>query len=252
MSERIGQTAVVIGGSGALGSAVVRRLAEEGADVAFTYRSSADKAARLVADVEAMGRRAVSAAVAIEDGATVAAFVDAVVQQFGRIDTLVYASGPPFDLQFVAQIAPDDWTRVFAADVNGCFNALNACLPQLRQNKGSFVAITAAGVNRALARDVLSLAPKSAITTMVRHIAIEEGRYGVRANCVAPGYIDGGIGQAILENVGQDVADRIVRAIPLKRMGTADEIADAVSYVSSARASYITGTTIFVSGGMEL
>lgn len=252
MNERSGQVALVIGGSGALGGAVVRRLAHEGADVAFTCRSSVDKAERLAAEVTAAGRAVLFNAVAIEDGVAVATFIDAVMQRFGRIDTLVYASGPPFELQFLAQIKPDDWARVFAADVNGCFNALNAALPHLRATKGAFVAITAGGVNRAIARDILSLAPKSAITAMVRGVALEEGRFGVRANCVAPGYIDGGIGQAILDDVGPEVAERIVKAIPLKRMGTVDEIADAVSYVSSSRASYITGTTIFVSGGMEL
>lgn len=250
--NRSGQVAVVIGGTGAIGGAIARRLAEEGADIAFVYRSSAEKAARLVAEIEGLGRRVHGASVKIEDADAVGHFMADVMAAFGRIDTLVYASGPSFPLAFISALKPEDWSGVFAADVNGCFFALTAALPHLRAAKGCFVAITAAGVERALARDVLSLAPKSAITTLVRTIALEEGRRGVRANCVAPGFIDGGLGASILETVGSKGADAILGTIPLRRTGTVEEIADAVSFVSSKRASYITGTTIFVSGGMEL
>jgi NAD(P)-dependent dehydrogenase (short-subunit alcohol dehydrogenase family) len=182
----------------------------------------------------------------------VAAFVAEAAALFGRIDTLVYAAGPAFPLQFAGRIAPSDWRRVVEADLGGCFNALHATLPYLREARGSFVAITAAGIERAIARDILSLAPKAAITALVRTIALEEGRAGVRANCVAPGYIAGGIGQEIMDKVGEEVAARLVAAVPLRRMGTPEEVADAVEYLSSARAAYITGTTLFVSGGMEL
>jgi len=179
-------------------------------------------------------------------------FMDDCAARFGRIDTLVYAAGPTFQLDFVSHIAPDEFSRVIDADLKGCFNAIHAALPHLRAVKGAIVAITAAGVERALARDALSLTPKSAITTLIRHVALEEGRKGVRANCVAPGFIDGGLGAAILDNVGPEMADQIVKSIPLQRMGEVEEIAEAVAWLSSARASYVTGTTLFVTGGMEI
>lgn len=250
--DRSGQVAVIVGGTGAIGGAIARRLAEEGADIAFSYGASAAKAAQLSSHVESLGRRSYAASIKNEDAKAVAAFMTAVVADFGRIDTLVYASGPSFPLSFVSAIGPEDWARVFAADVNGCFFALGAALPHLRASRGSFVAITAAGVERALARDVLSLAPKSAITTLVRTIALEEGRNGVRANCVAPGFIDAGLGASIMEAVGAKGAEALVGNVPLRRAGTVEDVADAVSFVSSGRASYITGTTLFVSGGMEL
>jgi NAD(P)-dependent dehydrogenase (short-subunit alcohol dehydrogenase family) len=249
---RTGQAALIIGGTGALGAAVAERLAEEGCDVAFTYRSNADAAAALTARIDAAGRRAETGSPAIEDADAIAAFVAQTVARFGRLDTLVYAAGPPFPLDFAGRIAPADWRRVMEADVGGCFNALHAALPHLRAARGAFVAITAAGIERAIARDILSLAPKAAITALVRTVALEEGRAGVRANCVAPGYIAGGIGREIMDRVGEEVAARLVNAVPLRRMGTPAEVADAVEYLSSARAAYITGTTLFVSGGMEL
>jgi 3-oxoacyl-[acyl-carrier protein] reductase len=252
MTERGGQTALIIGGTGALGGAIAKRLASEGADIAFTYRSSASKAAALTASIEEYGVRCHTAAVAIEDASALQAFVADVVGAFGRLDTLVYAAGPSFDLAFIAKTAPADWRRVIDADLNGCFHAVHFALPHLRSVAGSIVAVTAAGVERAIARDILSLAPKAAITALIRGVAMEEGRYGVRANCVAPGYIAGGIGQAIMDAVGPDTAAGLVKAVPLRRMGTVEEVADAVAYVSSGRASYITGTTMFVSGGLEL
>lgn len=250
---RDGQVAVVIGGTGALGAGVVERLAAEGAQLAFNYHGSAKRAAELATRVEQAGHKAPhSAKVDISDASAVAAFIADCVERFGRIDTLVYAAGPAFQLDFISRIGPEEFSRVIDADLKGCFNAIHAVLAHLRASRGSIVAVTAAGVERALARDALSLTPKAAITTLIRHVALEEGRKGVRANCVAPGFIDGGLGAAILDDVGPDMARRIVGAIPLQRMGKVDEIAEAVAWLSSPKASYVTGTTIFVTGGMEL
>lgn len=250
--ERTGQVALVIGGTGALGGAIAEQLAAEGADVAFSYHSNMAKAAALEQRIAASGQRSHSARFALYDADAVAGFVDDVVNRLGGLDTLVYAAGPAFDLNFVAKVPPLDWSRVIDADLKGCFNAIHAALPHLRARTGSIVAVTAAGVERAIARDILSLAPKAAITALMRGVALEEGRNGIRANCVAPGYIAGGIGQAIMDAVGADMEASLIKAVPLQRMGTCAEIADAVAYLSSARAAYITGTTLFVSGGMEL
>lgn len=253
MAQREGQVAIVIGGTGALGAGVVERLALEGARVAFNYHSSPAKADALIAKIAATGAPAPEAAQAtIADPAAVKAFIDDCAARHGRLDTLVYAAGPTFQLDFVSNITPEEFSRVIDADLKGCFNAIQPALPHLRATQGAIVAVTAAGVQRAIARDLLSLTPKSAITTLIRHVALEEGRRGVRANCVAPGFIDGGLGTAILDNVGPEVAGQIVKGIPMRRMGTVEEIADAVAYLSSPRASYVTGTTLFVTGGMEL
>ncbi|MFM9934691.1 MAG: SDR family NAD(P)-dependent oxidoreductase [Novosphingobium sp.] len=250
--DRSGQVAIVIGGTGALGAAIAERLAMEGADVAFCYHSNAAKAAALEQRIAASRRRSHSACLALDDADAVTGFVEEVITRLGGLDTLVYAAGPAFNLNFVAKVPPLDWSRVIDADLKGCFNAVHASLPHLRARAGSIVAVTAAGVERAIARDILSLAPKAAITALMRGVALEEGRNAIRANCVAPGYIAGGIGQAIMAAVGEDVASTLIKAVPLRRMGTCEEVADAVSYLSSARAAYITGTTLVVAGGMEL
>lgn len=250
--ERIGQVALVIGGTGALGGAIAERLAVEGADVAFTFQNNSARATELEQRIIAKGRRSRSRRVKLENVQEVTDFVADIVLQLGGLDTLVYAAGPAFDLNFVAKVPPSEWSSVIDADLKGCFNAVHAALPHLRERSGSVVAVTAAGIERAIARDILSLAPKAAITALMRGVALEEGRNGIRANCVAPGYIAGGIGQAIMNAVGEDLAANLVKSVPLRRMGTCDEIAEAVAFLSSTRASYITGNTLFVSGGMEL
>lgn len=252
MDSRDGKTALIIGGTGALGGAIANRLADEGCSVAFTYHSNVERASALISEIKSRGCPALKGCPPIADAEAVAKFIGTVVRHFGRLDTLVYAAGPAFDLQFIAGISTAEWRRIIDADLNGCFNAIHAAVPHLRASRGSVVAVTAAGVERAIARDILSLAPKAAITALVRGIALEEGRAGVRANCVAPGYIAGGAGQAIMESVGAEVSAGLLKAVPLRRMGTPQEIADAVEFLSSPRASYITGTTLFVSGGMEL
>lgn len=250
--DRSGQVALIIGGTGALGAAVAKRLAEDGADIAFTYRSNTQKASALADHITSLGRRCHSAAVAIDDAQAVASFIEETIAELGRLDTLVYAAGPSFDLNFVAKVDPSEWSQVIDADLKGCFNAIHFALPHLRERAGSIVAITASGVERAIPRDILSLAPKAAITALIRGIALEEGRFGIRANCVAPGYIAGGIGQAIMDSVGEAATKAMVNAVPMRRVGTVEEVAEAVGFLSSPKASYITGNTIFVSGGMEL
>jgi len=252
LAERTGQAAVVVGGTGALGRAIALRLAAEGADVAFTYRSNAKGAQALAGEMDRLGVRSLGMAVAIENPAAVESYVAQVIGTFGRLDTLVYASGPTFSLEFVAGVSFEEWSRVMDADVKGCFNIVRAALSHLRDTRGSIVAVVTGGVNKAIARDVLSIAPKAAVQSLIRAVALEEGRFGVRANCLAPGFIAGGLGASIMDAVGPDQAKAMLKAVPMRRTGTVDEIADAAAYLSSARASYVTGNTLFVTGGMEL
>ncbi len=253
MADRQGQVAVVIGGTGALGAGVARALAAQGAQVCINIHSSRAKAEALDGEIRKAGGLALHCEqVTISEPDAVARFIEGCVARFGRIDTLVYAAGPSFTLDFVSGIDPAEFSRVIDADLKGCYNAIHAALPHLRASRGAIVAVTAAGVERAIARDALSITPKAAITALIRHVALEEGRKGVRANCVAPGFIDGGLGAAILDQVGPEGSKAIVKSIPMQRTGTVEEIADAVLYLSSPRASYVTGTTLFVTGGMEL
>jgi NAD(P)-dependent dehydrogenase (short-subunit alcohol dehydrogenase family) len=246
--------AIVAGGSGGIGREICRVLAEAGSHVALTYRSKKEAADDAVAAVKALGMRAEAAPLALEDAEATAAYVNGVAERFGRVHSIVYAAGPPLSFGYAAAIKPAEWKRVMDVDVNGCFNFIFAAMPHLkRQGAGALVALITSAVEKVPMQDILSAAPKAAIEMLVRGIAKEEGRYGVRANCVGPGFIDAGLGAALLNKEGgEKFAEMVRRSLPMKRFGSAREIAEAVVFLLSSKASYITGQSLAVDGGLQL
>jgi NAD(P)-dependent dehydrogenase (short-subunit alcohol dehydrogenase family) len=243
-------TALVVGGSGGIGAAICRDLATSGSDVVLTYHSR-ESAGRAVADdISALGRRAEAHPLDLVDEDAVTAFVDDVASRAQRLHSVVYAAGPSIRAKAVRKISPAEWARVIQADVVGFFNLLHAVLPHFRrQSEGSLVAVLTSAVERQPAHDVLSAAPKSAIASLVRSVALEEGRSGIRANAVGPGWIDTDLSRALLEELGPTRRDRINASIPMRRIGEPREVAAAVTFLLSHRASYITGEVLCVSGG---
>ena len=248
-----GGVAVVAGGSGGLGAAICAALAAEGCDVALTYRSSENKAKKVVNDIQALGRQAYAAKVDLGDAAAVAGYLDAVHKRLGRIHTVVYAAGPAFKVDYVRNLTAEDWARTVSEDANGCFNLMSGSLRYLREHGGALCAITTCAVERIPLADILSAAPKAAVEALMRGIAKEEGQFGIRANCVAPGCIDAGIGHAALHESG-DAAflEAVKKNTPMGQIGSADDIAQAVVFLCSARAKFITGQSVAVDGGMQL
>jgi NAD(P)-dependent dehydrogenase (short-subunit alcohol dehydrogenase family) len=245
--------ALVFGGSGGVGRAICARLAAAGCDVALTYRRNVSAADEVVASIRAHGGRAEAHAVAAGDADAMAALVAGIVARFGALHTVVHAAGSDIPMKFVSQVSRAEWRGVMAADADGFFDLVHAALPHLRTSHGSIVAVTSAGLARFPSRDVLSVAPKAAIEALVRAVAKEEGRFGVRANCVALGVIEAGIFSRLSEGeLGNDWVQAAHRNTPLRRFGTADEVADAVHFLSSSRASYVTGQTLVLDGGYSI
>lgn len=245
--------ALVAGGSGGIGAAICRALAADGHDIALTYRGNHARAAEVADSCRALGVSARADAVDLTDAAALHAHVSALAAG-GRLRSAVYAAGPKLSFGYTSRIAPEEWLRVIAADTGGCFNLIHACVPHLKAaGGGSLVALTTSAVERVPAQDVLSSAPKAAIEQLIRAIAKEEGRFGIRANCVGPGFILAGMA---LEMFGRDNLDgfqeQIRRSLPLKRFGAAEDVADCVAFLCSARAGYITGQSIAVDGGLQL
>jgi 3-oxoacyl-[acyl-carrier protein] reductase len=245
--------ALVAGGSGGLGRAICEGLAKSGARVALTYRSNRAAAEETAAAIHAAGGRASLHAVDLEDAEALAPVVETLVAEHGTLHTVVHAVGSDIPMKFISQVGADTWKKVLHADVDGFFHLVRASLPHLRKSKGSIVALTSAGLVRYPARDVLSVAPKAAIEALVRGIAREEGRYGVRANSVAIGVIDAGIFQRLSRT---ELAPEWIEAArdnaALGRFGTAAEVADAAVFLASRRASYITGQCLVVDGGYSI
>jgi NAD(P)-dependent dehydrogenase (short-subunit alcohol dehydrogenase family) len=249
-----GGVAIVAGGSGGIGSVICAALAEAGANVAFTYRSRKDAAAAVAAAVEASGREAMAMSVDHADPDSVKAFVDAAAERFGRVHSVVYAAGPHIPMKFLNSITPGEWKQVFDNDVNAAFNLIWATLPHLKAGGGgSLVALITAAVEKVPLRDICSAAPKAAIEMLFRGIALEEGRFGIRSNCVAPGFIDAGLGHELIAKPGiEEWVDSMRKMLPMKRFGTAEDVADAVVFLLSDRAKYITGQSLAVDGGLQL
>lgn len=246
-------TAIVIGGSGGIGRAVCECLARDGSNVVLTYRRNKGRADETVAAIKAMGRQAEAASVSVENADELKAFVDGVAARFGTIHSVVYAAGPEIHMCSIRDLTPTQWAAAVNADVNGCFNLVWSTLPYLKVTAGAFVAVIAASVERVPSKDILSASPKAAIEMLIRGVAKEEGRNGIRANCVGPGWVDAGLGKAVLENeFTPEQVERIRKSIPLRQFGQPEDIAEAVVFMLSSRAKFITGQTIAVDGGGQL
>ncbi|HKQ81211.1 MAG TPA: SDR family oxidoreductase [Steroidobacteraceae bacterium] len=245
--------AIVFGGSGGIGSAICTTLADMGSNVVLTYKTRVANAEQVAVDVRRRGKQAHAVQLDIEDANAVKSFVGETASTLGPIHSVVYAAGPALEFLYINEIAPEEWARVINGDVNACFNVVAAVLPHLRaQRGGALVAVVTAAVDRSPPRDILSAAPKAAIQMLIRGVAREEGRSGIRANCVGPGYIEAGLGLTTVHSHTADYVQRMVKAVPLRRAGQAQDVANAVCFLLSNKASYISGETICVAGGLQI
>lgn len=249
-----GGVAIVAGGSGGIGSAICSALAAAGSDVAFTYRSRQVAADEVIRQIEAQGRQAFAMQVDHADPGSMKAFVDAAAARFGRVHSAVYAAGPHIPMKFISAITPAEWKAVFDNDVNAAFNLVWASLPHLKAGGGgALVAVITAALEKVPLRDICSAAPKAAIEMLFKGVALEEGRFGIRANCVAPGFIDAGLGRELMETPGiEDWVEGIRKQLPMKMFGDGDDVAQAVAFLLSDKARYITGQSLAVDGGLQL
>lgn len=246
--------ALVTGGSGAIGAAVCRLLAQRGSSVGFTYRNGVEAAAGLSSELRSLGAETESWSVDLKDTAAAAALVGGVQERFGSIHTLVYASGPFVSLEYISQVTPELFKQQIENDAIAFYNLVYPAIEPLRRSKGSVVAVGTTALARAVTRDVLSVGPKGAVAGVVRTLALEEGRFGVRANVVGVGMTSAGMGAELIATGGLPEAALATATanIPLRRFGSAEDVAELVCFLASARAGFITGQTINVDGGYSV
>lgn len=246
--------AVVAGGSGGLGRAICEKLAAQGVDVAFTYNRNAERAKAVAAAIGGHGARAMAVQTDLVDEQQVVRLLDRVTGEWGRPSTVIYAAGPQLYFKYISQLEPALFKATMDQDVNGFYNLVSASLSQLRQEKGALVSLATPAIVRHTKKDILSIAPKAAIHSIVRGIAVEEGRFGVRANSVGVGLVgDAGLFDSLTANgsIDEKFIQTTYERVALQRLGRANEIAEAVIFLASERASFITGQLLMADGGLS-
>jgi 3-oxoacyl-[acyl-carrier protein] reductase len=243
-----GKIAIVTGGSRGIGRAIVERLAADGADVTFFFRDNAAAANEVVAAALAAGLKVSAEQLDIRDSTACADAVERIAERCGRIDILVNNAGITRDNPLAA-FEDDDVAAVLATNVTGVFNMSRAVVPYMTsQRAGAIVNLSSVAGDKGGRGQTNYAASKGAINAFTRALAVELAPRKVRVNCVAPGVVETEMSADVREQAGETVLSRIL----LRRYGKPQEIADAVWFLCSAHASYVTGQVLSIDGGFKM
>lgn len=247
MSILTGKTALITGGSRGIGRGIVERFLEEGADVAFTYVSSPDKASALASELAAKhGRQVLAIQSDAGDINSSQAAVDQAVATWGRLDALVNNAGITKD-QLLMRMSEADWDAVIATNLKSVFNMTKAVMrTMLKQRSGSIINMSSVVGVKGNAGQANYAASKAGIIGFTKSVALELGSRNIRSNAIAPGFIETEMTAAL----DAKVVEQWREGIPLKRGGTPTDVANACLFLASDLSAYITGQTLHVCGGM--
>ena len=242
-----GKIAVVTGGAQGIGQAIATTLAQEGSDVVVADLD-ANRCEETVARIQQLGRKAMAVSVNVGDWDQVKGMIDRVQKDWERIDILVNNAGITRD-GLLLRMKEEDWQSVLQVNLTGTFFCVKAVLPTMsRQRSGRIVNIASIVWAIGNVGQANYAASKAAVIGLTKTVAREYASRNITVNAVAPGFID----TAMTQELSDETKEALLNQIPLKRLGQPSDIADAVSFLCSEKAGYITGHVLHVNGGMHM
>ncbi len=242
------QNILITGGTRGIGRSLVDAFADTGARIAFTYRSSTEEAEAVVAELEDNGVKAMSLQGDVADTSVAQEHVDAVTDAWGTLDVLINNAGITKD-NLMLRMKEEDWDAVLDVNLKGVFNYAKAAYrPMMRQRGGVIINLSSVVGVTGNAGQTNYAASKAGIIGFSKSLAKELSSRGVRVNVVAPGYVD----TEMTEALSDDARDAMLNAVPLGRPATTEDVAEAVLFLASPAASYITGHVLHVDGGLAM
>ena len=242
------KVAVVTGGSRGIGEGIVRRFAENGAKVVFTYMSSRERADKIVADIEAAGGQAMAVQSDASSYTQAEGLIASAVDRFGSLDIVVNNAGITDDT-LMLRMNESQWDDVIKVNLKSVFNLTKHSLRQmLRQRSGSIINMSSVVGVFGNAGQANYAASKAGIIGFTKSIAKELGSRSIRCNAVAPGFIE----TDMTGELDEQMKEQFLSSVPLNRMGTANDVADLCVFLGSDMSTYITGQVLSVCGGLNV
>jgi 3-oxoacyl-[acyl-carrier protein] reductase len=242
-----GKVIIIAGGGRDIGRSCALALAKRGANIFLTYHSSAETAAAVVKDIEALGVKAFALKADLTQAGDVAATVSTALKVFGQINGLVHVSGGLIERIKIQDMSIAHWTRVMDVNLTSLFMMTNACLPHLNAGSSIVTFASQAGRDGGGGGAVAYATSKGAIMAFTRGLAKELGANNIRVNSVCPGMISTGFHDQFTQD---EIRQKVAAATALKREGSADEVGSLVAFLMSDDASFMTGNCVDINGGL--
>lgn len=243
-----GKTALITGAARGIGKAIALKFAEEGANIAFTDLVIDDNGKETEKEIQKIGVKCKGYASNAADFAQTEDVVKLVKEEFGSIDILVNNAGITKD-GLMMRMTEDQWDAVIAVNLKSAFNFIHSCLPiMMRQRYGNIINMASVVGIHGNSGQANYAASKAGLIALAKSIGQEMGPKGIRANAIAPGFIDTAMTQALPDNIRKEWISKI----PLRRGGNTNDIANTALYLASDLSSYVSGQVIQVDGGMNM
>ena len=248
MIDLSGKTAVITGGARGIGRAIALRLAEQGADVCFSYKGNAEAAAETVAAVEALGRKAIAVQADVTAPESAKELIDTALAELGKIDILVNNAGITRD-DLIMRMKPEDWTDVIETNLSGTFWTIKAATrPMMKARQGRIINITSVSGQAGQIGQTNYSSSKAGLIGPTKATARELGSRNITCNAVAPGFVETDLTGELPEQLLEEARSRT----PLGRFTSLEDVSAAVAFLASDDAAFITGQVLAVDGGLVM